>query len=205
MFDRGNLDRALASLGVSDSGDLFLRLREAYTEPHRHYHTDRHVAECLTRFARLRHVARFPAEIEAAIWFHDAVYDPRRPDNEERSAAWAARFLSDAGVAAQSVDRVVQLVRATRTHEPHDRDAEILLDIDLGILGTPADVFDGYDAEIRLEYHFVPEAQFRRGRADILEGFLARPAIYRTPSFAAKLERPARDNLARKVMELRGS
>ncbi len=43
--------------------------------------------------AEYRHLAAKPAELAMAFYFHDAVYDPFLPDNEERSAALAAGTL----------------------------------------------------------------------------------------------------------------
>ena len=67
--------------------EWYERLRNAYTEPQRYYHTQQHIAECLREFDQARHFARQPAAAELALWFHDAVYDPSRGDNEEQSAA----------------------------------------------------------------------------------------------------------------------
>ena len=57
---------------------------------HRAYHTLRHIEACLAwmRDAPLEDDDRIAAEF--AIWFHDAVYDTRASDNEERSADLAA-------------------------------------------------------------------------------------------------------------------
>ena len=105
-----DLDRrwaeAWTALGRPVPDDLLAELRERYAEPQRRYHTLEHVRESLDRAAETRSFQTHPAEIDLAIWFHDAVYDPRRADNEERSAQWAANALSRAGVASASVGRV---------------------------------------------------------------------------------------------------
>lgn len=203
MFLREHLERSLEEVGAESASAIFDELKKAYTESGRFYHTDKHVAECLTHFQRLRALATRPSEIEVALWFHDAVYDTRKSDNEERSAEWAKSFLKSAGCSADSIARIERLILSTKTHEPHDSDAEIMLDVDLGILGTPPYVFENYDAAIRREYHWVPEAQFREGRAQVLSGFLERPEIYRTSLFLNQYEYQARQNLTKKIEELR--
>ena len=165
-----------------------------YSEPHRRYHTLQHLEECFARFDEIRDLAQHPAEVEIALWFHDAIYDPRRDDNETRSAAWAKSSVPD--VAAG--ERIHALVMATR-HEsvPRDADARVMVDVDLSILGASELRFEEYESQVRDEYAFVPDSEFRRGRAAILNSLLARPAIYSTRRFIERYEAQARANLAR--------
>ncbi|MBI2922085.1 MAG: hypothetical protein HYY18_13450 [Planctomycetes bacterium] len=105
-----------------------------------------------------------------------------------------------------TVGRVVALILATRHAEaPSDPDARWLVDIDLGILGADPEAYRRYETAIRREYRLVPGLLFRRKRAELLEGFLARPRLYLTDHFHARLEAPARRNLADAVRQLRKS
>jgi predicted metal-dependent HD superfamily phosphohydrolase len=178
-------------------GGVFNQLVGAYSERHRHYHTLQHLRECLAHCEAGASLARRPAEVELALWFHDAVYDPQRDDNEERSADWAARAVRAAGCAAEVAERVRALVLATKTHEAtgDDPDTRLLLDIDLAILGAAPARFADYERQVRAEYGHVPEDQFRAGRARVLARFLARPRIYATDAFHDALEARARGNL----------
>ncbi len=174
-----------------------------WAEPHRKYHTLQHLRECLALFERDRALAERPGEVAIALWFHDAVYDTSRHDNEAASADWAARVLREAGAADQVGARVHALVMVTRHSEvPATPDERLLVDIDLAILGAAPARFDEYERQIRAEYGFVPEARFRAKRSEILRGFLERPTLYSTPTLAARFEAAARANLARAIASL---
>ena len=173
---------------------LYRAVIERYREPHRHYHTLRHLEECLQRFDEVRPLAERPADVELALWFHDAIYDARREDNEARSAAWAK-----ASVGGDSGERIAALIIAT-AHEalPQSSDAKLIVDIDLAILGTEPARFAEYEAQVRQEYDFVPQAVYQRQRAELLHRLLARPTIFNTPFFIARYEAKARANLAKR-------
>ncbi|MDB5860912.1 MAG: N-methyl-D-aspartate receptor subunit [Ramlibacter sp.] len=183
------------------NGGLMNQLVAAYSERQRHYHTLQHLRECLAQFDAAAMLAHRPAEVELALWFHDAVYDPQRKDNEERSADWARASVLAAGCGAEAAERVAALVLATRSHEAQadDADAALLLDIDLAILAAAPGRFAEYERQVRAEYAHVPEAEFRAGRARVLRGFLERDRIYLTDVFHDALEARARDNLRRSL------
>ncbi|CAN7550857.1 N-methyl-D-aspartate receptor NMDAR2C subunit [Pseudoxanthomonas sp. LjRoot143] len=191
--------RAWTGIGAAGEGSaLFEQLKTAYAEPQRHYHTLQHLGECLAAFDGAQGLAEHPHAIEMALWFHDAIYDVKGHDNEQRSADWARDALLAAGVGSESAQHVHDLVMATRhTAVPQGRDEQLLVDIDLSILGAERTRFDEYEQQIRKEYSYVPAFLFRRKRKEILLGFMDRPAIYSTPHFHAALEARARDNLRR--------
>jgi predicted metal-dependent HD superfamily phosphohydrolase len=185
---------------AGDGDDAFGKLLAGYNEAHRRYHTIQHLSECLAAFEQAIHLAPHPAEVEIALWFHDAIYDVTRDDNEERSAEWATAELEAAGAPAHAAERVSALVLATRhTAVRVTMDEQVLVDIDLGILGASEQRFAEYERQIRDEYAFVPSARFRRERRAILLSFLQRPRIYGTAHFHALLEEGARRNLQRAI------
>jgi len=175
-------------------------LQRRYAEPQRHYHTLQHLGECLAWFEREQAAAQRPGEVALALWFHDAIYDVHAHDNEARSAAWALEALRTFEAGEDAAQRVHELVMATR-HDavPEGRDAELLIDIDLSILGAERARFDEYEAQVGREYAFVPlEIRLPR-RREILQRFLDRDAIYATPRMHELLEARARENLRRSI------
>lgn len=192
---------AWRQLGVDAPDEALLaELVARYSEPHRAYHTLQHLDECLEALARERSHAGRPAEIALALWFHDAIYDVRRHDNEARSADWARQALLAAGVADDAARRVHALVMATRHDaQPEGADAQLLVDIDLSILGAPAARFAEYERQIRIEYAHVPSEVFEPRRREILGRFLARDPIYLTESIRTTLEAQARLNLQQAI------
>jgi len=194
-------ERMWRELGSSAPDGLLAQLRQAYREPQRHYHTLQHLDECLLLADALRPEMQRPAELELALWFHDAVYDVHAHDNEARSARWAATVMLDAGLDADAATRVTELIMATCHAAPASSpDAAILTDIDLAILGADPPRFAEYEHQIRAEYAHVAPAVFAAKRRAILQGFLDRPQIYATDTMRARLEAPARRNLAQAIV-----
>ncbi|KEG07189.1 hypothetical protein DQ04_10621020 [Trypanosoma grayi] len=254
-----------------------------YSEPQRRYHTLAHLEEMLQQLARYQAGApaahRLPLEgdttrclvVELALLFHDAVYDPRRGDNEERSAEWFQTFWAECrqlstshaatittttttttavtlgeaegppvpllwddtqGDTASTVEaRVVEFILRTKHHmsvEPchgqHEggdsnigsgsgvdesatvpmppSDLHLFLDLDLAILGSEAARYQQYAADVRWEYSWHSEADFRLGRAAFLRGFLQHPRWYKTKFFYDALEVRARANVQAEVAAL---
>jgi len=197
------LERALEAAGAKCADDALVKeLFARYGKPERHYHGLAHVEACLRWLDRVGAAAERPAEVELALWFHDAVYRPLARNNERRSATLARERLAEAGVPADAVARIGRHIEATRTHVAADSDGALVVDIDLAILGAPPADYDRFEADVRREYASVPAPLYRAGRRRVLQRFLARSAIYRTPLLHDALEASARTNLERRVREL---
>ena len=186
--------------------DVFDELVQAYSSPDRFYHSLTHVEDCLALVNKTRSLAAHPEEVELATWFHDAVYDTRRDDNEQKSAAWAEVVIGDADLSNAIAERVSRSILATR-HDTQvtDTDPQLLVDVDLSILGRETDVFWQYEEDIRKEYTWVPAERFRQARMKILQGFLDRRHIYYHQEYREMFEATARLNLSQAIERLSGS
>ncbi|MEQ1738438.1 MAG: metal-dependent hydrolase [Methyloglobulus sp.] len=206
MSSQVNWQHTWQALGISLANvpaQLYDEIIAKYDEAHRNYHTLQHLAECLEKFAELRHLAVNPAEIELALWFHDAVYEPKNHDNEQLSANWARSSVLNAGLGQTIADRIYNLIMATQHHaKPEDIDTKILIDVDLAILGAASERYNEYEQQIRHEYSHVPEATFRLKRAEILQYFLAQPTPFNTPLFIERYEQQARLNMKHALEQL---
>lgn len=201
MLPQGDWMAAWNMLGVlPPDPEVYDHLVTAYAAPERAYHNLWHLKECFDHYNLVADRLRRPAEVALALWFHDVVYDSRRPDNEILSAAWADNVLCAAGCHAETIRRVHALILTT-THRtvPEAGDPAYLADIDLAILGADAERFAEYEVQIREEYRWVDSVAFDAGRADFLSRMLARPTIFATPYFRDRLERAARRNIAHSI------
>ena len=195
------LSRALPQAGCAAISALAGELHRAWSEPHRAYHALQHLSECLVAFDRVQAELQWPEAVLLALVFHDAVYDPKRQDNEALSAEWATASLLTLGASTAMTVRVSALVMATQAHLPDADDAQpgdttLLLDIDLSILGSDPVRFAEYEAQIRREYAFVPDAQYAAVRAQVMRGFAKRVPIFQSAHFQQQLEATAHRNLA---------
>lgn len=187
---------------------LKTELTALYSAPGRHYHNLAHIEALLALAKEHRAELSDPKAVEAAIWFHDAIYDSTSKDNEEKSAKLAAKRLVGR-TTPEHLQRIVRMIEATATHQIPDladeaarHDAALLLDMDLSILGVAAEQFDAYEEAVRLEYGWVAEPAWRSGRAAVLKGFLSRPHIFHTGTFRRSHETQARENIARSLERL---
>lgn len=182
--------------------DTFRSLADAYSKTERYYHNADHIEACLDQLDTLEEYTVYPREVELAIWFHDAIYDPLSSDNEHKCAEWVASFLGTNRVSQEVISRVVGLIRATRhTGTVQTQDESILVDIDLCVLGSDRGTYDAFETGIRKEYEKVPIIIYNEERAKVLDGFLQRPKIYLNGVFA-NCEEQARANLTDAIAQL---
>ena len=204
-------DAAVEAAGL----DLIAR----YREPHRRYHTVRHLTEVLDVVDELAEEADDLDAVRLAAWFHDAVYEsgaghagdgasdlPNASNlsNEEASARLAELVLPGLGVPATHVAEVARLVRLTEQHaaEEGDRNAAVLFDADLAILGADPARYEEYAQSVREEYREIRDDLFRPGRAQILQALLSAPTLYRTAAAQARFESAARANVTAEIARL---
>lgn len=172
-----------------------------WAEPHRRYHSTGHLEAVLRDACWLADELGLDDDDRALVVLaacaHDVVYDRRPGDDERASAEWARGRLTDCGLPATSVERVVDLVLATSDHDADaaDRPAAVLLDADLAVLGADPAEYARYATAVREEYAAVPEDEFRRARARVLASLLDRQPLYRTAPARRAWEAQARRNL----------
>jgi predicted metal-dependent HD superfamily phosphohydrolase len=171
----------------------------------RHYHTLTHVDACLDILGTLwRNTGETHAAALALLW-HDAVYVPGDKRNEELSA----RLLQSLRPVLTGDERIVDVacaaILATKHHDAVFEDnsvSAIVVDIDLSILGAAPDTYEIYTRQIRAEFHHVSDEAWRVGRGAFLAGMIERPKIFRTACGAERLERRAKENMARELRSL---
>jgi len=197
------------------SWKIFDSLVKRYSEPHRTYHILNHIVDMLEELEEVKGQITNLVAIKLAIWFHDSIYEPESKNhsviasNEARSSYRAELDMKELGLPSDQIRLVcgdchkTGLIMMTSHVLPVcDYDAQLLVDIDLSILGKSKTEFDLYEVNIRKEYNFVPEKTFRSKRSKLLKSFLDRRSIYLTSYFRGKYESDARKNLKRSIKQL---
>jgi len=145
--------------------------------------------------------------IKQAFWFHDAEYghggDPAAPSNEEASAQmWLGSYLGqEMGDAAELIRATDHFQEASITHRLKD----VLLSVDLAILGQDDEVYQNYARAIRQEYIHLPDAKYREQRGSAL-AHLSRKAqegqLFGNAYFSDQYNERAIDNMQREMERL---
>jgi predicted metal-dependent HD superfamily phosphohydrolase len=153
--------------------------------------------------------------VRTAYWFHDAVYaQGPLASNEAQSAKLLLEACEQMGIAKNLAEVMSDLVLMTKKHElpkvgrledpsGHLWLSEMMIDIDLAILGTDAYTFAKFERDVRAEYNWVPlESLYVSGRKKVIAGFLARSHIYHQPKAYVRFEATARRNMERLLRDL---
>jgi predicted metal-dependent HD superfamily phosphohydrolase len=200
-----------AELRTMGDASLWRSIEAGYATPPRAYHSFAHIEACLKAAQPL--AFDNVIAVTLAIVFHDIVYIAGRKDNETESArfmhATLAPYVRAAAAPAQraltqALPHAARMIEATANHLalPADapQDDKRMLDIDLGILATPPNVYARYAQQVRAEWvpAVVTDAQFNAGRAAFLRQMLAAPRLFHSAEFASS-EAPARENMRQEL------
>jgi predicted metal-dependent HD superfamily phosphohydrolase len=188
----------LGNFSADVVGRTFDNLCASYSEPQRHYHTLSHLTSLFDCLEHHGEEIGDPARVAFAAWYHDIVYDPRRDDNEAKSAERAIKELDDLGADGALRSHVMQLILATKNHAGggRDYDDDIFLDADFAILGSPEETYRQYVRDVRAEYAHVSDAEWKTGRGTFLKKLAVAPRIFRTGIFEGAYGDQARANIA---------
>lgn len=188
---------------VSRALSVYRKVEEAYAQPHRHYHTLRHIEQMLE--AAEAYFPDIDRKVLWAIWFHDVIWIPGNFDksalgaNEQLSADYAGRALKALGWRDRFQYEVSDLVLLTVRHRAKSRNGQILCDLDLLSLAADPEVFDANTLQLRKEHPMLSDALWEQGRGAFCDSMLARERIFQTPEMYELFEQKARQNLRREV------
>ena len=144
-----------------------------WREPHRAYHTCDHLDDLLRQIRAIskNHITdKYREMLLLTAIFHDIVYDPRRKDNEERSA----QLLLQNAPESQEIQYIVSIIRDTKTHVPRTPLSHIFCDLDMSIVKKPLPDLLQWEFGIRHEYNHVPKFLYIIGRVRFLRQMIKR-------------------------------
>lgn len=192
------------SVGPKFARVIFKEIAGKYSEPGRFYHTLQHINYVLDIIDKYKDCATDLPAVQLAAWFHDVIYEAREKDNEEKSAEYATKTLSELGLPSQLIEETARLILLTKTHRTTTEDTNglLMLDADLAILGASPETYQEYCEGIRQEYAWVPDETYRGGRRKVLENFLQRPRLYQLAAIRDTIEGQARLNLQNEINSL---
>lgn len=192
----------LEKLDIGEAEAVQSAFRQAYSEPHRRYHTLEHINHLLSE---LRKAVPNPSEaLLLAALYHDYVYDTNRQDNEDKSAEALRHLLERNEAPPALVSKVGELIRATKHSGSTDRfddETKVLLDADMAVLAESPQNYDLYVSRVRQEFSQVSEPVWRHHRLRFLMSCLESTAIFLSAHFST-YERQARANIAREALAI---
>lgn len=161
----------------------FDKLRESliarYNEPHRFYHNIFHINDMLNLASGIIYYSPNNGVTNLSIWYHDAIYDPTKTDNEEKSAELAISELKNQ-ISDEELDEVVAGILLTKHQFSSTllaKHMSIIIDTDLYILSHNW-CYTAYAKAIRKEYSHLTDAQYIEGRKSFLTKMLKRNQYY---------------------------
>ena len=180
------------AINVSELETAYDIIVSCYSQPHRAYHTLKHIEHMLDKIDNMTQVYMLQCETDKkalylATWFHDIVYSTNESfnDNEILSANYARNMLVQIGITDDYLLQTIhQLILSTKHHAPDPHLPidlllqEILIDADLSILGDNADIYNTYVNEVTKEWSHLESSTFRTGRVVFLTHMLNKNGIF---------------------------
>lgn len=214
FFLKQRWNKLADKLGVEPklAQETFKAILAKYSESSRVYHNKDHIIDLLEVFDEAMTSPdgpkpQFPEMLELAIWFHDFEDERGNAIAVDQSAAQATAFIQNSKTASpEQIAMLSANIMATKhlTTPPTDPalDSQMMVDIDLSILGKSPEEYTAYTQAIRAEYPTVSDADFKKRRVEVMKMFHARTSLYQTPWFQEKYGAQARVNLKKEIRAL---
>ncbi len=190
-------NRNLIESENSTSDEVAKIIINKHQELHRHYHNTSHLTFCLSQHSLAKTKIPNPDIVELSLWFHDVIYIPSSPDNEQASAELFLK-LSQGQLPDSMNKAIVNAIKAS-THQttPLTDDEAFVLDIDLASIGLPWEEFNRDNEALRAEAPRIHDNLYYEGKTAFLSTLLKRKRIYYTEYFFKNYEQQARNNIER--------
>ncbi|WP_091511321.1 HD domain-containing protein [Flexibacter flexilis] len=183
---------------------LWNEIEKNYSNHRRYYHTLQHLENLLVQLVEVKEKIQNWNIILFSIYYHDAIYNVLKSDNEQRSAALAEKRMLQIGVDNQIINICKMQIMATQSHaQSADNDTNYFTDADLSVLGQSWNIYEIYYKNVRKEYIIYPDIIYNSGRKKVLHHFLSMDRIFKTEFFNSKLENQAKENLQKELYLLK--
>ena len=172
-----------------------------YSSKSRHYHNLEHLENMLSELSKIQSEVKNLDCLLFAIYYHDIIYKPTKSNNEHQSALTFENRISKTSF--DNLNECMSQIEATKEHKiSDDYDTNILLDLDLSVLGKTSEDYKKYSGNIRKEYQIYPDFMYRKGRKKVLKSILELDFIYKTDYFKRLYENQAKENLRLELKQL---
>jgi predicted metal-dependent HD superfamily phosphohydrolase len=186
-----------------DFKETILKLvKPYYDEPHRFYHTMKHIDAMLKGYVEL--FGQMSLAEYLAIMYHDVLYFANSKTNEFDSVnmMFLHQKLFYPHIDENILFTAKDFIMATCHNVEPTIFAERIVDLDLMILGRPPKIYDEYVKNTRKEYSWYSNDAWASGREAFLEGMLTKPRIFNTDVAFDLFEQQARKNMERELASL---
>jgi len=154
---------------------IWEKLRILYSEPHRFYHTGRHVQHLIDLINAEKNLRKDQQEILYIVsFFHDAIYNPSKSYNEEASCDLFCGMLKK----TNRFLTCIKMIEDTKTHQPRSKLSKLFCEFDLWTLihGTFLDLLEN-ERLIFKEYQFCSYYKYKQSRHDFLSKIKLHPMV----------------------------
>lgn len=185
--------------------ELWNEIEKNYSHPKRHYHTLEHLDNLLIQLTEVKNEIRDWQTILFTLYYHDAVYNSLKSDNEEKSAELAEQRMKQIAVPLAIIESCKLQILVTKSHvKSTESDTNYFTDADLSVLGQSWEIYSQYSKKVRKEYIMYPDLVYNPGRKKVLSHFLSMDRIFKTDIFHSKFELQAKKNLQKEIELLNG-